>query len=111
MCISDTDSRGASSRPASVVQGIRGALNALLYRTGDQSRDFVVVLATNRPGDLDAAVVDRMDEALNFELPGEPERAEILAVYLESYLLHAGSSTGTRSGGARGDSGGPGGSP
>ena len=41
------------------AQGIRGALNALLYRTGDQSRDFVVVLATNRPADLDAAVVDR----------------------------------------------------
>ena len=79
------------------VQGIRGALNALLYRTGDQSRDFVVVLATNRPGDLDSAVVDRMDEALNFELPGEPERAEILAVYLESYLLHAGSSIGESS--------------
>lgn len=65
-----------------------------MYRTGDQSRDFVVVLATNRPGDLDSAVVDRMDEALNFELPGESERAEILAVYLESYLLHAGSSIG-----------------
>lgn len=31
-------------------EGLRGALNAMLYRTGDQSRDFVVVLATNRPG-------------------------------------------------------------
>ena len=33
-------------------EGLRGALNAMLYRTGDQSRDFVVVLATNRPGRL-----------------------------------------------------------
>lgn len=31
-------------------EGLRGALNAMLYRTGDQSRDFMVVLATNRPG-------------------------------------------------------------
>lgn len=31
-------------------EGLRGALNALLFRTGDQSRDFMVVIATNRPG-------------------------------------------------------------
>ncbi len=31
-------------------EGLRGALNAILFRTGDQSRDFAVVLATNRPG-------------------------------------------------------------
>jgi hypothetical protein len=41
-------------------EGLRGALNAILFRTGDQSRDFTVVLATNRPGalqrDADAAV-------------------------------------------------------
>ena len=54
----------------SCVQGLRGALNALLFRTGDQSRDYAVVLATNRPADLDAAVLDRMDEALEFGLPG-----------------------------------------
>ena len=53
----------------SALQGLRGALNALLFRTGDQSRDFAVVLATNRPADLDAAVLDRMDEALEFGLP------------------------------------------
>lgn len=33
-------------------EGLRGALNAMLYRTGDQSRDFMVVLATNRPGEF-----------------------------------------------------------
>ncbi|GLJ19589.1 hypothetical protein SUGI_0354460 [Cryptomeria japonica] len=31
----------------------RSALNALLFRTGDQSRDIVLVLATNRPGSGD----------------------------------------------------------
>ena len=37
----------------------RNALNALLFQTGDQSRHFMLVLATNRPADLDAAVLDR----------------------------------------------------
>lgn len=73
---------------------MRGALNATLYRTGDQSRDFVVVLATNRPGDLDPAVLDRMDEALEFPLPGLEERSRILAIYLDSYILQAGSAAG-----------------
>jgi ATPase family AAA domain-containing protein 3A/B len=31
-------------------EGMRAAINAMLYRTGDQSRDFMVILATNRPG-------------------------------------------------------------
>lgn len=38
-------------RSDAMSEGLRGALNALLYRTGDQSRDFMVVLATNRPGE------------------------------------------------------------
>lgn len=37
-------------RSDNMSEGLRGALNALLFRTGDQSRDFMVVLATNRPG-------------------------------------------------------------
>ena len=35
-----------------------------------------------------------MDEALYFDLPGEAERAQILAVYLDSYILKAGSAQG-----------------
>lgn len=38
-------------RGDSMSEGLRGALNAMLFRTGDQSKDFLVVLATNRPGD------------------------------------------------------------
>lgn len=37
-------------RSDAMSEGLRGALNAMLFRTGDQSRDFMVVLATNRPG-------------------------------------------------------------
>ncbi|KAJ7568977.1 hypothetical protein O6H91_01G055500 [Diphasiastrum complanatum] len=68
----------------------RSALNALLYRTGDQSRDIVLVLATNRPGDLDAAVTDRIDEVLEFPLPQEGEREKLLRLYLDKYIAQAG---------------------
>lgn len=75
-------------------EGLRGALNALLFRTGDQSRDFMVVLATNRPGDLDDAVLDRMDEAILFDLPGQEQRAQLLGLYLDKYIRKAGTAEG-----------------
>uniref|UniRef100_J3LGA5 AAA+ ATPase domain-containing protein n=1 Tax=Oryza brachyantha TaxID=4533 RepID=J3LGA5_ORYBR len=65
----------------------RSALNALLFRTGDQSRDIVLVLATNRPSDLDAAITDRIDEVIEFPLPGEEERYQLLKLYLNHYML------------------------
>ncbi|KAL8050625.1 hypothetical protein ABFS82_06G092700 [Erythranthe guttata] len=68
----------------------RSALNALLYRTGDQSKDIVLALATNRPGDLDSAVSDRIDEVLEFPLPGEDERFKLLKLYLDRYIAQAG---------------------
>ena len=71
----------------------RSALNALLFRTGDQSRDIVLVLATNRPGDLDSAVTDRIDEVIEFPLPGEEERFKLLKLYLNKYLREDGSSS------------------
>lgn len=67
----------------------RSALNALLFRTGDQSRDVVLVLATNRPGDLDSAVTDRIDEVIEFPLPREEERFKLLKLYLNKYLCGA----------------------
>lgn len=62
----------------------------------DMSSSFVYrqVLATNRPGDLDDAVLDRMDEALEFGLPSEDERAKILALYLDRYIARAGQDDG-----------------
>ncbi|XP_024642058.1 ATPase family AAA domain-containing protein 3 isoform X2 [Medicago truncatula] len=69
----------------------RSALNALLFRTGDQSKDIVLALATNRPGDLDSAVADRIDEVLEFPLPGEEERYKLLKLYLDKYIAQAGS--------------------
>ncbi|KAK2658451.1 hypothetical protein Ddye_004984 [Dipteronia dyeriana] len=69
----------------------RSALNALLFHTGDQSKDIVLALATNRPGDLDSAVADRIDEVLEFPLPGQGERFKLLKLYLNRYIAQAGS--------------------
>ena len=43
---------------------------ALLFQTGSASNKFVLVLATNRPADIDKAVLDRLDEMIEFPLPG-----------------------------------------
>ena len=64
----------------------RSALNALLLRTGDQSLDIVLVFATNRPRDLDAAITDRIDEVIEFPLPKEEERFRLLKLYLNRYI-------------------------
>jgi hypothetical protein len=50
----------------------------------------MVVLATNRPGDLDDAVLDRMDEAIHFDLPGRDQRKQLLGLYLDKYINKAG---------------------
>ncbi len=48
-------------------------LNAFLYRTGEQSKKFVLVIASNQPEQFDWAVNDRLDEMVEFELPGRPD--------------------------------------
>jgi hypothetical protein len=53
---------------------------------GSQSNKFGLILATNRPADLDEAVLDRMDELLEFGLPGEAERQRIFSQHLTSYM-------------------------
>ncbi|PRW20514.1 ATPase family AAA domain-containing 3-B [Chlorella sorokiniana] len=83
-----------SRRGGNLSEGSRAAINAFLYRTGEQSRDFCVVLATNRPSDLDPAVIDRTDEALEFGLPARDERHRILQVYFDQYIVKAGTAEG-----------------
>lgn len=36
-------------------EALRSAINAMLFRTGDQNTDYMVILATNRPGALHPA--------------------------------------------------------
>lgn len=76
-------------RGGQVVQseGLRAALNALLYRTGDQNYHFSMILATNRPSDLDPAVMNRIDDTIEFPAPSVNERDQLLNLYCSKYLL------------------------
>ena len=64
----------------------RHALNALLYQTGTQSTKLLLVLATNRPADLDEAVVDRMDSSLFIDLPCAEERVKLCKLYMQAHV-------------------------
>ncbi|KAF5958286.1 hypothetical protein HYC85_005511 [Camellia sinensis] len=44
------------------------------------------VLATNRPGDLDSAITDRIDEVIKFPLPQAEARFKLLKLYLNKYI-------------------------
>ena len=64
----------------------REALNALLYHTGTATSKFMMVLATNRPEDLDSAITDRIDDALNFGLPQYEARERLILTYFDKYV-------------------------
>ncbi|KAE9415254.1 hypothetical protein Angca_005116 [Angiostrongylus cantonensis] len=64
----------------------RAALNAFLFRTGEQSRHFMLVVASNQPEQFDWAVNDRLDQLVEFELPGRTERERILLQYFEEHI-------------------------
>jgi ATPase family AAA domain-containing protein 3A/B len=79
----------ASRSNGSMSESAHNALNALLYNTGGERKDFMLVLATNRAEDLDAAVLDRCDESLFFDLPGQPERETLIRQYFRKYVVEA----------------------
>ena len=85
--IDEADAFLSSRGNPSMSENMRSALNALLHRTGDQNSQFVLVLATNRPEDLDDAVSDRMDELVHFPLPEESERERLLSLYFSKYVV------------------------
>jgi len=66
---------------------VRHALNALLYQTGTPSRSFMLILATNRPQELDSAILDRIDVSLQIDLPVIEQRKEMIKHYMELHVL------------------------
>lgn len=66
----------------------RNALNAFLYRTGEASQKFMIVYASNQPEQFDWAINDRIDEMVEFRLPGYDERLVMISSYMEKYLLN-----------------------
>jgi len=75
---------------------MRSALNAFLYRTGEQSKKVMVVLASNAPEQLDFAVNDRIDEMVHFILPGKDERDRLVRLYFDQFILQVADKRGSR---------------
>jgi len=75
-----------SSRKGHMSESLRNALTTMLYHTGTPSSQFMMVLATNRPHDLDGAVLDRIDESVEFGLPGIKAREELVSLYFKKYI-------------------------
>ncbi|KAF5300749.1 hypothetical protein FQA39_LY10994 [Lamprigera yunnana] len=70
-----------------ISEDLRATLNAFLYRTGDQSGKFMLVLASNTPEQFDWAVNDRLDEMVEFALPGLEERERLMRLYFDKFVL------------------------
>merc|ERR1719369_1579461 len=70
-----------------ISEDLRASLNAFLYRTGEQSDTFMLVLASNTPEQLDWAINDRLDEVVEFALPGLEERERLVRLYFDKYVL------------------------
>ena len=92
--IDEADAFLASRSRTAMSEDQRNALNALLFRTGTASKKLMLVFATNRPSDLDAAVLDRCDEELLFDLPEAPARRKLVSVYFEKYITRAAEGAG-----------------
>ena len=90
--VDEADAFLADRAKAGMTEDMRAALNATLMRTGDAAgaggvvNKISLVLATNRPQDLDAAVHDRMDEMLEFPLPQAEERVHLLKLYFKKLI-------------------------
>lgn len=70
-----------------ISEDLRATLNAFLYRTGEQSNKFMMVLASNTPEQFDWAVNDRLDEMVEFSLPRLEERERLIRMYFQKFVL------------------------
>ncbi|XP_065324029.1 ATPase family AAA domain-containing protein 3-B-like isoform X2 [Gordionus sp. m RMFG-2023] len=70
-----------------ISEDLRSSLNAFLYRTGEHSNKFMLVLASNTPEQFDWAINDRIDEMLKFDNPGLLERERMVLAYFDKYII------------------------
>uniref|UniRef100_A0A7S2RB75 AAA+ ATPase domain-containing protein n=1 Tax=Eucampia antarctica TaxID=49252 RepID=A0A7S2RB75_9STRA len=86
--VDEADAFLQSRENTRISEDQRNALNAFLFRTGTESDQFMMVYASNQPSQFDAAVLDRVDEMVEFDLPGAIERKKMIAQYIDKYLLN-----------------------
>lgn len=86
--VDEADAFLQSRETTRISEDQRNALNAFLFRTGTESDQFMMVYASNQPSQFDEAVMDRVDEMVEFDLPGPRERRKMIAMYIDKYLLN-----------------------
>eukprot|EP00980_Cylindrotheca_fusiformis_P006996 scaffold1469_cov119-Cylindrotheca_fusiformis.AAC.40 len=85
--VDEADAFLQSRETTRISEDQRNALNAFLFRTGTESDQFMMVYASNQPSQFDHAIMDRIDEMVEFGLPSEAERRTMIAMYIDKYLL------------------------
>lgn len=86
--VDEADAFLQSRETSKISEDQRNALNAFLYRTGTESTMFMMVYASNQPSQFDPAILDRIDEMVDFDLPAKHERHKMIVMYIEKYLLN-----------------------
>mmetsp|Transcript_5194 Transcript_5194/g.9890 ORF Transcript_5194/g.9890 Transcript_5194/m.9890 type:complete len:574 (-) Transcript_5194:829-2550(-) len=86
--VDEADAFLQSRETSRISEDQRNALNAFLFRTGTESNEFMMVYASNQPSQFDEAIMDRIDEMVEFDLPASHERRKMIAMYIEKYLLN-----------------------
>jgi len=84
--IDEADAFLASRKNSGMSESLRNALTTMLYHTGTPSSQFMLVIATNRPHDLDSAILDRLDESVEFGLPDIDARKGMVQLYYDKYI-------------------------
>jgi len=85
--IDEADAFLQNRETTKISEDQRNALNAFLFRTGTESNQFMMVYASNQPAQFDPALLDRVDEMVEFDLPGIEERRQMIAMYIDKYLI------------------------
>jgi ATPase family AAA domain-containing protein 3A/B len=86
--VDEADAFLQSRETSRLSEDQRNALNAFLFRTGTESDQFMMVYASNQPAQFDEAVMDRIDEMVEFGLPSKNERRKMIVLYIDKYLLN-----------------------
>jgi ATPase family AAA domain-containing protein 3A/B len=75
-----------SRNKGNLSENMRNVLSTLLHHTGAQSQKLMIILATNRPEDLDSAVTDRMDDSICFPSPPTQQRIALGRLYFHQFI-------------------------
>ena len=88
MVIIDEAEVALVQRRPDLPEKTRKIITQLLTYTGTETRDYMCVFMTNRPEDLDEAVLSRVDSRLYIGTPEDEQREGIVNLYIQKFLVN-----------------------